>query len=74
MQSARILRHSKGRKAEHQIGHAGNDDRRPERTPQGEKREWQVSSAISHQKIAEFSIPRRTSVRRFHSSMSNALT
>src|SRR6267143_1798748 len=33
MQSARILRHSKGRKAEKQIGHAGNDDRRPERYP-----------------------------------------
>jgi hypothetical protein len=31
MQPARILRHSKSRKAEKQIGHAGNDDRRPER-------------------------------------------
>src|SRR4029077_2231015 len=33
MQSARILRHSKGRKAEKQIGHAGNDERRRERYP-----------------------------------------
>jgi hypothetical protein len=33
MQSARILRHSKCRKAEKPIGHAGNDERRPERYP-----------------------------------------
>src|SRR5260370_20452416 len=33
MQSAGILRHSKGRKAEKQIGQAGNGDRRPERYP-----------------------------------------
>jgi hypothetical protein len=36
MQSAGILRHSMSRKAEKQIGPAGNDDRRPER------KEWQV--------------------------------
>ena len=33
MQSARILRHSKGRKAEKPIGHYGNEERRPERYP-----------------------------------------
>ena len=34
MQSARILRHSKRPKGgARQIGHAGNDDRRPERYP-----------------------------------------
>src|SRR5215472_15677737 len=33
MQSARIMRHSTSRKAEKQIGQAGNGDRRPERFP-----------------------------------------
>jgi len=32
MQSARLLRHSTNRKAEKQIGQAGNGDRRPERS------------------------------------------
>jgi hypothetical protein len=33
MQSAKLLRHSESRKAEKQIGQAGNGDRRPERYP-----------------------------------------
>src|SRR5258708_14122046 len=56
MQSARILRHSKGRKAEKQIGHAGNDDRRPERYPARGIKEraskWRDSGADSGRKTS----------------------
>src|SRR6266851_4086754 len=56
MQSARILRHSKGRKAEKQIGHAGNEDRSPERYPARGIKEraskWRDSGADSGRKTS----------------------
>src|SRR5260370_33685767 len=56
MESARILRDSKGRKAEKQIGHAGNEDRSPERYPARGIKEraskWRDSGADSGRKTS----------------------